>query len=307
MNYQHIEHVVAVELQQTIHQYYQAVRTDKAQFDPAFWLQRLSLLVPQFQSVCIYQSQFEFDIWLSCFMVCYQQSLLEMKIQYLPKPSESTFDQFIIILMQKLEKQFTSVNIREQLKQRDEIEAKQQEKEIERYHRVTQFVHEPIPVHFFCRYHPEVVSQISILEMAMHIKSFEKGLQRIFEQYGCIYSYRSIFRDAQQQQNVAVYSLAFNTKLMNQAGHEHLIVLLNQLWQQSSSGYGYPLEIDSMHAWQDRLIDPVSLLLRQVEGLSIEDMIQHKLSMVGENIEEVVIRPRRFKLTQGKANKGYVF
>lgn len=302
---QHLEHVVAVELEETLQRYYKTVRFDQGSLDPELWYERFAELIPQFKGVLYSQYEFEFDIWLSCFMLCYNHTLLELKLRYLPVKTDLEFQQCIQLLMHKLQQQFCSVNFIEQLKKRGDIAAKKREGELEKYHQVTQYMHDQTLIQFFCRYHPDVVPQISILAMAQHLRAFERQLKTLTMQYGFIYQYRSVLRDCEQQQYVAVYSLAFNAKLMNGLAKAQFINLMNQLWQHSSQGDGQWMTVELIHTWEDRLIDPVCLLLRQVQNLEMEDMIQRNFSLMGGKINELVVRPKGFKLAKATIMKEF--
>ena len=306
MNIHEIEHRYATQLEQNLLAFYQQARFQKPKLDMQHWHEVFLNTLPDWKPLMQFRG-LEFDIWISALLCCYQCTLCELKLSYLPVDNIEQVRHFIALLLEKLRVLFASVNFLETIKEEKEAHDKEVRKYVEQHEKVTQYQHHLNTVRLYCTYQADHIPLVSVFDLANHIRNFEKRVEgSLLVRMGCLYFYRKVFRVPALNQYVCAYFLSFNERLLNNG--DMLYQQLKQEWIAATSGNGLVLDADSDLPWEER-DDDFLAMFEEMEDASddLEGMSRQEFYNVGDKATRLRVRPRKFQQFLGRPVKGYNF
>lgn len=209
-----------------------------------------------------------------------------------PVHTQEYKEQLLELILTKLVKIFSVPAFLEELKAKEEKHGKAVEQYSNAYYEATKHYHNLNKINLFLGYLPEYANCVSILEMAKHIKSFERFLNQFnYFPVDYLYQYQRVVRLPEKHEYGMLLSLTLNANIYSNP--TPIIMMLMQLWHfaTESSGIGIDLNVE-----MTAQTHPVGFMFGEFDDESDFDLLlRQDLTSTAETSTHVRVWPIAFK------------
>ncbi|MEM9994332.1 MAG: hypothetical protein AAGE79_09380 [Acinetobacter pittii] len=289
----YLEHDVAARFERDINQMYLRVRFKHGgDYDHKYWFDRFLEYFKLWHFLCI-TNELQSGIWIESFRQCFYASKHELMRPDAPPVHVPEYtEQLLELILAKLVKIFSVPEFFEELKAREENHVKLVEQYSNAYDEATKHYLNTDKINLYLGYLPDYANYVSILDMAKHIKSFEKLLNQFrYFPVDYLYQYQRVVRLPEKNEYGLLLSLTVNASIYQSKAP--IIMMLIQLWYFATESMGMGVDLDVEMAAQTH---PVGLMFGEFDDTSDFDLLlRHDLTSTAETSTHVRVWPATFK------------
>lgn len=236
----YLEHHIAPRLERDINELYLNIRFKRGgEYNAQYWQKRLLEYIQDWHLLFV-TNDFHYRIWLEKLMACYRASQIELNILSIRDPERAK--QLVAAILKKLELIFLSVDILEELKEKNTKYLKQIERYQEEYNQATKYCYDLNKISVVCAYQPDIASTMSIQKVTEHIRIFNKFLkQESHFPVKYLYWYRRVVRLPDTNEYVMLLSLTLNEQIYSNTSF--YIQRLQELWSFATAYTGVMIDL----------------------------------------------------------------
>ncbi|MEN8336412.1 hypothetical protein ABFO74_00270 [Acinetobacter baumannii] len=295
----YLEHDVAARFERDINEMYLRVRHKHGgDYDHKYWFDRFLEYYNLWHFLCITNELYS-RIWIESFRQCFYASKQEMmRPGAHPVHAPEYREQLLELILAKLVKIFSVPAFMDELKAKDEKHGKAVEQYSNAYYEATKHYHNLNKINLFLGYQPDYTSCVSILEMAKHIKSFERLLiQYNYFPVDYLYQYQRVVRLPEKREYGMLFSLTLNGNIYQDTAP--IIRMLAQLWHFATESSGMGIDLNVEMTAQSH---PVGFMFGEFDDESDFDfLLRQDLASTAETSTHVRVWPIAFKHFIGRA------
>ena len=289
----YLEHDVAARFERDINQMYLRVRFKHGgDYDHKYWFDRFLEYFNLWHFLCI-TNELQSGIWIESFRQCFYASKHELMRPGAPPVHVPEYtEQLLELILAKLVKIFSVPAFLEELKAREEKHGKLVEQYSNAYDEATKHYLNTDKINLYLGYLPDYANYVSILDMAKHIKSFEKLLNQFrYFPVDYLYQYQRVVRLPEKSEYGLLLSLTLNANIYQSKAP--IIMMLIQLWYFATESMGMGVDLDVEMAAQTHT---VGLMFGEFDDTSDFDLLlRHDLTSTAETSTHVRVWPATFK------------
>ncbi|MCT9166191.1 hypothetical protein B9X71_07835 [Acinetobacter baumannii] len=289
----YLEHDVAARFERDINQMYLRVRFKQGgDYDHKYWFDRFLEYFNLWHFLCI-TNELQSGIWIESFRQCFYASKHELMRPDAPPVHVPEYtEQLLELILAKLVKIFSVPAFLEELKAREEKHGKLVEQYSNAYAEATKHYYNTNKINLFFGYLPDYANYVSILDMAKHIKSFEKFMNQFrYFPVDYLYQYQRVVRLPEKYEYGLLLSLTLNANIY--PSKAPIIMMLIQLWYFATESMGMGIDLDIAMTAQTH---PVGLMFGEFDDKSDFDLLlRHDLTSTAETSTHVRVWPATFK------------
>lgn len=289
----YLEHDVAARFELDINQMYLSVRFKQGgDYDHKYWFERFLEYHKLWSFLCI-SNELQSGIWIESFRKCFYASKQELMRPALHPVNMSEYTaQLLELILAKLVKIFSLPSFLEELKARKEKHGKTIEQYSNAYDEATKHYFNLNKINLFLGYLPDYANYVSILDMAKHIKSFERLLKQFrFFPVEYLFQYQRVVRIPEKSEYGLLLSLTLNANIYQD--RVPIVLMLIQLWHFATENMGMSIDLDIEMTAQN---NPIELMFGEFDDVSdFDSLLRQDLLNTAETSTHVRVWPMAFK------------
>ncbi|HAV4220062.1 hypothetical protein OW684_18900 [Acinetobacter baumannii] len=289
----YLEHDVAARFERDINQMYLRVRFKHGgDYDHKYWFERFLEYYNFWNFLCI-TNELQSGIWIESFRQCFYASKQELMRPGVPPVHVPEYrEQLLELILAKLVKIFSVPAFLEELKATEEKHGKLVERYSNAYDEATKHYFDLNKINLFLGYLPDYANYVSILDMAKHIRSFEKFLNQFrYFPVDYLFQYQRVVRLPEKNEYGLLLSLTLNANIYQD--RVPIVMMLIQLWYFATESMGMGIELDTEMTAQNH---PVGFMFGEFDDVSDFDLLlRQDLTSTAETSTNVRVWPIGFK------------
>ncbi|OJK06374.1 hypothetical protein BRY75_13805 [Acinetobacter baumannii] len=286
----YLEHQIAPRLERDINELYLNIRfKGDREYNTQFWEERLLEYIHDWHLLFV-TNDFYYRIWLDKLMACYRASQIELNIRCIRDLEQ--VKKLITATVKKLELIFLSVDILEELKEKNTKYSKQIERYQEEYNQATKYCYDLNKINVVCAYQPSVASTMSIQKVTEHIRIFNKFLkQESHFPVKYLYWYRRVVRLPDTNEYVMLLSLTLNGKIYSNT--LFYIERLKELWSFATAYTGIVIDLQDESQFGNHII--CSMFCEFDDQDDLDSLLKRDITNTDKDSMSIRVWPAGFK------------